>query len=141
VGKKFAVGNFSWDIYRACPPPPSQYLNIEVDSWHHAVGMRCRIPLRNLSQLNVRFAVGNFSLYIYRAPPPPPKKKNSKYQSWHLTPCCGFDFIMAKFLSTWGLNQRYCPGLDVKVLKTIAVLYRTSPTLKIASSSPEFQYL
>ena len=46
-----------------------------------AVGLRCRIPLRNLSQLNARFAVGNCSWYIYKAPLPSPLQKNYKYRS------------------------------------------------------------
>jgi hypothetical protein len=40
-----------------------------------AVGLRCRIPLRNLSQLNARFAVGNVSCIFIKPPSPHPSKK------------------------------------------------------------------
>ena len=43
---------FSWDIYRDYPP---QFVfNIKVDIWHPAVGLRCIIPTRHLSQIKTR---------------------------------------------------------------------------------------
>ena len=39
---------FLWDIYRD-PPPYFFFLNIKVDIWHPAVGLRCRNPLRHFS--------------------------------------------------------------------------------------------
>jgi hypothetical protein len=43
-----SFSNFSWDIHS--PPNP----NIKVDIWHPAVGLRCRISPRHLSQLKAR---------------------------------------------------------------------------------------
>ena len=42
--------NFSWDVYSS--PTPNR--NIKVDIWHPVVGLRCRIPPRQFSQLKAR---------------------------------------------------------------------------------------
>jgi hypothetical protein len=42
--------NLAWDIYRVS----QKYPNIKVDISHPDVGLRCRIPLRHLSQLQIR---------------------------------------------------------------------------------------
>ena len=42
-----SFGNFSWNIHRV-PHPPNPY--IKVDIWHPAVGLRCKISPRDLSQ-------------------------------------------------------------------------------------------
>jgi hypothetical protein len=41
--------NFSWNMHRVPPNP-----NIKVDIWHPAVGLRCIIPPRHLSQIKTQ---------------------------------------------------------------------------------------
>jgi hypothetical protein len=53
VGKNLAVLDmFLWDIYR--DPLHNLFSNIKVDISHPAMGLRCIIPPRHLSQLKTR---------------------------------------------------------------------------------------
>jgi hypothetical protein len=64
VGKNFAVLDiFLWDIYR--DPLHNMFSNIKVDIWNPAVGVRCIIPPRHLSQLKIRAIGYQISILIF----------------------------------------------------------------------------
>ena len=54
VVKHFAVLNMFFMGYLKRPSLHKKKSNIKVDSWHPAVGLRCRNPPRHLSQLKAR---------------------------------------------------------------------------------------
>ena len=72
MDKIFAVGNVT-EVINA----PRSLLNIEVDIWYPAVGLKCKISHMTLRELKTRaiplayyisgqkFAVGNSTGYIY----------------------------------------------------------------------------
>ena len=77
------------------------FSNIKIDKWYPAVGLRCIIPPRHLSQLKTRVilllsqrwartlpSLIYFSWDIYRYPPP---QFVFKYENWYLIPCCGLE--------------------------------------------------
>jgi hypothetical protein len=74
-----------WDI------PHSKHSNVIPSIYRSCI--KISIKQVNTFVLNPKWArtlpfFGNFSWNIYRAIP---FTKISKYQSWHLTPCCGFE--------------------------------------------------
>jgi hypothetical protein len=127
--------NFSCDIYKVLPKSP----NIKVDIWYPAVGLRFRIPPRHLSLFKAPAipliyipsvkklpSFSNFSWDIDRVPLSAwvgfctsSPQQGVTYQLWYFALVGGepYKYPMnncqrtAKFFPTWGLVQRYCPGL------------------------------
>ena len=93
---------FSWDIYRESPIHKKKSKN---QSWYLTLccGLEVQKPTQalksvkgpgNTFDLNPKWSrtlpsLIYFSWDIYRDPPSSIKK--IKYQSWYLTPCCGFE--------------------------------------------------
>jgi hypothetical protein len=123
--------------------------NINVDIWHPAVGLRCRNPPRHLSQLKARkislieapngqelcrpyyifhgiFIETPLHIFVF------------KYQTWYLTPYCGFEVqkLTQALQSVKGLGytfdlnpkwERTMPSFDILSW----VIYRVPPNPNI----------
>jgi hypothetical protein len=92
-----SFGNFSWDIHS-----PSKTKS-KYQSWYLTLccGLEVQNPTQALKSVKgpgntfdispkwerTLSSFDNFSWDIYRVP----SQKNSKYQSWYLTPCCGLE--------------------------------------------------
>ena len=150
MGKNFAVGNFSWDIYRVSPQNKnkSKYQSwyvtpccgLEVQNPHQAL-KSVKGPVQYLwlkPQVGKNFAVGYFSWDIYN---PTPKK----ITNWYLIPCCGFDLQNpAQALksgkgpgNTFDLNPRWARTLPLGIFHGIYI----EPPKKIQTSKLIFNTL
>jgi hypothetical protein len=140
---------FSWDIH-SDPPSTILFSNIKVDIWHPAVGLRCIIPPRHLSQLKTR-AIPLISTpsgqelcrpwYIFHGIfiEIPLHNFFFKYQCWYLTPCCGLEVQK----STQALKSVKDPGNTFDLIPKSArslpsliyfscVVYRVPPKIEIS---------
>ena len=114
-----SFGNFSWDIHS-----PSKTKS-KYQSWYLTLccGLEVQNPTQALKSVKgpgntfdispkwerTLSSFDNFSWDIYRVPP----KKNSKYQSWYLTPCCGLEVQN--------------PTLTLKSVKGLGITFELNP--------------